>query len=253
MKPIREPNLPEAPAALCAVSAKADKVRRALEALGVAVIAVTACAALPEPVACHADMLLNHAGGRDIFAACPDAGYCRELEEYGLNVMPAGVELEKSYPGDIALNIAGIGEYALIGKRCPASRVSGFYRHSRRCIEVKQGYAKCSTCIVAADAVITADRQICTAARQNGLDALLISPGGIHIEGYDTGFIGGCCGLLSPSVLAFCGDVSLLRDGERIRAFALEHGVYIEQLTGGEPDDIGGILPLMQEDRPAHT
>ena len=246
MLPLSRPNIPEAPVVLCAVSARAARERRALRELGIDVLPVTECGALPGPVACHADMLLNHAGGWDVFAARPEEEYCRTLSARGFNVIPAGAGLGGAYPQDIALNIASVGEVAFIGKRCPESRVSDFYRRSRRCIEIAQGYAKCSICVIGADAIITADRPIYEAARRNGLDALLIRPGGIGIDGYDSGFIGGCCGLAAPDVLLFCGDVSLLPDGERICSFAREHGVFIEPLTGGAPCDIGGILPLMQ-------
>lgn len=248
MKPLQIPNIPRAGATLCAVSAGAQGAIEAIERLGIETLPVGECGALPWQVASHADMLLNHAGGREIFAAQPDAGYCRTLSERGFEVIPAGVALGRDYPLDTALNIACVGEVVFIGRRCPGSRAAEFYRRTRRCVPVGQGYARCSVCVISASAIITADGGICAAARENGLDALPIRPGGIHIDGYDTGFIGGCCGLIAPDTLAFCGDVSLLPDGENIRAFAREHGVFIEPLTGGVPEDIGGILPLMQAD-----
>jgi len=240
------PDLPKAQVTLCAVSSEAERAAAALRSLGIGTVEVSVCEKLAEPVASHADMLLRHVGGAVIFAAEPDAGYCRRLSELGFELRGLGVELGSGYPADIALNTACIGGLAMIGRRCPESALTRLLESSRRCVRVNQGYVKCSTAVISSSAAVTADSGIAGALRQNGLDVLEISPGGISIPCYDTGFIGGCCGLIAPDVLAFCGRLSLLPDGRAVRDFAREHGVYIEELTGGTPEDIGGILPLME-------
>jgi len=61
-------------------------------------------------------------------------------------------------------------------------------------IPVKQGYAKCSLCIVSENAVITADEGLAYTLCRAGLDVLKIIPGCIRLPGYGYGFIGGCGG-----------------------------------------------------------
>ena len=247
MKTVKKANLPENSVAVCAVSAKAAGEIAALQRLGIEAVAVEPSPLLAVPVSSHADMLLHHVGGEKLFAAQPNSSHCRRLEQLGFNILDAGVQPHGNYPNDITLNIASIGDFAVMGKKCPESELKRLCRQTKSCIEVGQGYAKCSICIIAEDAVVTADDGIAEALLKAGLDVLKISPGGIAIEGYDTGFIGGCCGLIARDVLAFCGDVTLHKDGGRIVSFARERGVYIERLTDGIPKDVGGILPLAEK------
>ncbi len=240
------PDLPEANVTLCAVSSEAPQAAAALSSLGIGTVGVSVCRKLAEPVASHADMLLRHVGGTVVFAAEPDAGYCRRLNELGFELRDIGVELGSAYPADIVLNTVCIGGLALIGRRCAESELTRMLESSKHCVRVNQGYVKCSTAVISSSAAVTADSGIARVLRQNGLDVLEISQGGISIPRYDTGFIGGCCGLIAPDVLAFFGRLDLLPDGRAVRGFARDHGVYIEELSGGIPVDIGGILPLIE-------
>ena len=64
-----------------------------------------------------------------------------------------------------------------------------------RIVDVRQGYARCSTVIVGDSAIITQDRGIAGRARECGIDVLLVRPGHVRLDGYDTGFIGGASGV----------------------------------------------------------
>ena len=78
------------------------------------------------------------------------------------------------------------------------------------------------------------------------MDALLINEHGILLDGYDYGFIGGCCGLIDKDVLAFTGALDSLRCAPQIRAFLEKHHVKPVELTRNQMVDIGGILPLKE-------
>ena len=84
------------------------------------------------------------------------------------------------------------------------------------------------------------------ALRTKGFAVLLIRPGHIALSGYDTGFIGGCCGKLAPDKLAFAGTLSSHPDGERMREFLHSRGVAPVELREGPLVDVGGILPLRE-------
>ena len=141
-------------------------------------------------------------------------------------------------------------------------------------VNVSQGYAKCSTCVVGEDAIITYDRGIAKAADAAGMDVLVIEPGHVDLPGYDTGFIGGASGLVTdlrthadhhgvsaqdlpapdatqpapaappaPSqILVFNGDLSAHPDYRAIIDFASEHGVGVKFFADWKLTDIGSII-----------
>ena len=84
------------------------------------------------------------------------------------------------------------------------------------------------------------------ALRTKGFAVLLIRPGHIALPGYDTGFIGGCCGKLAPDKLAFAGALSSHPDGERMREFLHSRCVAPVELRESPLVDVGGILPLRE-------
>lgn len=112
---------------------------------------------------------------------------------------------------------------------------------------MNQGYAKCSVCAVDERSIITQDPSIAQAARRQGLNVLKIQTGRILLPGYDTGFIGGCSGLLGGSCWRH-RSLSAHPDGERIKEFLHSRGVEPLELTDGPLYDVGSILPLLEED-----
>ena len=108
---------------------------------------------------------------------------------------------------------------------------------------VKQGYAKCSSMLLG-DAIVTADKGIYLTATLRGLDALLVCPGGIGIEKYDTGFIGGASCELCKGKTAVFGNILSHPDGEKMLAFARAHGEEIVSLGEGALFDYGGAVRI---------
>ena len=97
------------------------------------------------------------------------------------------------------------------------------------------------------DAIITSDRGIAKAAEANGIETLLINEGGIYLKGYNTGFIGGCGGMIENKILGTSGDMKQLKDFDNIKDFLRNRNIYMENLGAKELCDIGGILPLCEE------
>ena len=94
------------------------------------------------------------------------------------------------------------------------------------------------------DAIVTADKSIHRAAEARGIDALWISPGGVGIEKYDTGFIGGASSALCKGKTAVFGDIHSHPDGEKILSFARNRGEEIISLGEGALFDYGGIVRI---------
>ena len=100
--------------------------------------------------------------------------------------------------------------------------------------------------VVSDNAIITSDPGLYSLCLKNQIDVLRISPGYIELEGYDYGFIGGCCSLLAPDILAFSGAVEKHPDYQNIRSFCLNRHVFPVSLSGETLYDIGGMIQLKE-------
>ena len=86
--------------------------------------------------------------------------------------------------------------------------------------------------------------------RASGTEKYLrVQAGFVELPGYPYGFLGGACGKLSADTLAFTGDLSTHPDHEAIVSFLRNYRVYPVCLQQGPLQDIGGILPLREEEK----
>ncbi len=244
MEFVFSPNLPQGKVTAAAVSAEHMNILSALKKYDVKCIGITPYSGLAAPVQTHADMLLHHLGGGKIIAAAPEAPYIQELAQLGFEVIPLAQGLHNTYPQDSVLNAARMGRTLLCGRSVAPEITAYCGTNDIKIIEVKQGYARCSTAIVSENAVMTSDRTIAQACEENGVEALLLQEGHIRLDGYPHGFVGGCCGFIDKDILAFTGDIFTHPDGERMADFMTRHSVKFLCLTGEMLTDIGGILPL---------
>lgn len=109
------------------------------------------------------------------------------------------------YPEDCLLNIAKVGDKHFMTK---------FQFEKLNCtvdfsfpIFTKQGYSKCSICILNDEAILTGDAGIHRIAVNNGMRSYLLDDSEIMLDGYKKGFWGGCSGLIGNNKLFFNGDI----------------------------------------------
>ena len=150
--------------------------------------------------------------------------------------------LGKIYPDDVKLCACWTGKHTFINTGTISETILPYLTESL--IEVTQGYTKCSICVIKENAIITSDKMICRKAIQNGLDALLIKPGCIELEGYDYGFIGGASFMIDHYTLAFTGKLHGHPDKDRIIEFITQQGLRCVYLTDEPIFDIGGAVRL---------
>lgn len=250
MFPVFVPNLPTKRVSAAVVGSIDPRVIRSLEAMGVWTLTVGPNRSLPAALCRHADMLVHPLGNRTVLAAQGEHRLCNELSGFGFSAVSLKKELAPHYPGDIQLNAARVGRRLVCNVEYTAMELLQAARQMElEIIDVQQGYAKCSLCIVSEEAVITADEGLERALKKAGIDVLKIIPGCIRLPGYGYGFIGGCCGKLDASTMAFAGDVNTHPDGKKILAFLEKYGVRSCNLLqeGEKLLDVGSILPIMQE------
>lgn len=242
---LKQPNLPKNKIKLCAVSCEKPEIVKALNNLGINTIITTRDERLAPAVSAHADMLIHHLGENKVMVLDKKAQYAKNLHSMGFDITEVYDKPKALYPDDIRLNMLRIGNFAF-GKldSIDSGLLECYQKQYIKLVDVKQGYAKCSTFVISEKAIITADKSIATACDNCGIDVLLIKEGNIGINTYDYGFIGGCGGLISSDTAVLTGDVSLHPSGDSIVKFANKNGVKLICLTPYNLYDIGGILPL---------
>lgn len=241
---VEKPNLPDGNVSHVLLGEKyAGRLSAPLEQLGVRVVPLGAGEGLDERVAHHADMCAHHLGENRWIVLNSSRKWLAKVKN--VEIIEPNVTLTAEYPSDVALNVLRLGRYAFGRADSVCSTLSEHLSgRGIEFVDVQQGYAKCSVCVVGEFAAITADTGLAAALDRCGVDVLLVSPGGVALDGYDTGFIGGATGLIAPDVLAFTGRLDSHPDSGRIKAFLARHGVRPLELTEDVLSDVGSVLPL---------
>ncbi|MBQ3425973.1 MAG: hypothetical protein IJH37_02380 [Clostridia bacterium] len=186
----------------------------------------------------HADIQLHRAGEKLICAPEVYGYYKNRLPD--TDIVRGSLSVGSEYPSDIPYNACGFGDTVICRAAHTAPEVLIEYR---RVADTRQGYAKCSICVVSETAAITADEGIYKQLLENGFDALKIRPGYVRL-GRMGGFIGGASGLLPGGLVAFCGDLMSHPDGAEIAAFCRANGAEAVSLGNGELFDAGSIIAV---------
>ncbi len=249
MKFVKNPNLPENEIKLAAVSYEAENIIENMESVNISVIAVDPCSNLPEGISSHADLQILHLGENKILTASCSKKCKNVLENSGFSEVESEKALNSVYPDDCLINVAILGNKVIANTKIIDKELTDFVNSKNmEVIGVKQGYAKCSSLIVAEDAIITADRGIAEAAEDHGIEVLIINDENIYLKGFDKGFIGGCGGMIEKHLLGTSGDFKTLKDFNNIKDFLRNRNIYLENLGGHNVIDIGGILPLCEKE-----
>lgn len=160
-----------------------------------------------------------------------------------VEVIPGKTILNEKYPYDIAYNAARVGNNIICNKNFTDDVILNFAnKNGLNIVNTKQGYAKCSICVVSNDAIITSDKNIQSVAIKNKIDVLLVDDNEIKLNGFNHGFIGGATGLLNKNILAVNGNIEFHRNYNEIISFCAKHGVEVISLNSDEIIDIGSIL-----------
>lgn len=215
-----------------------------LEKHGISVIKTKKDERLPKPVMFHSDMqvlVFPKTGKRFILKNCPTM---EQFEKYTLS--ETLFDPQPKYPYDTLCNAKIVGKYVICNPKTIDPTILDYINDigTYEIVPVKQGYTGCSVCKVSECAVITADVGIARALKETELEVLLIEPGRISLPGYDTGFIGGCSGLIQPDTLVLTGELKFHPNGSAIKALCCKEKVNVLEYPGRPLIDIGGILLL---------
>lgn len=245
MNYVKNPNLPQSRVGAVAISCTARESIKYLNNIGITAIEILPDKRLPKPVNTHADLQMLHIGNNEMFAQ--NKHLCAGELQSGFNIKLISELPGSKYPADVRLNCAIIADKIICNKKTISNEILGYAESAGlTVINTNQGYSRCSICIINENAIITDDISIFTAAQNFLNDVLFISKGSIRLDGYDCGFIGGCCGKIDKNIIAFNGRIDSHKDYKLIIDFINNHGVECVELNNNVLTDIGGILPLIE-------
>ena len=240
---IISPNLPQGRASLVLMSGRRPAAAEELSRLGIRRTDPGRLEGISGAEGYHADMSFCHIGGnRLFFASNGDPSAVSRLSSEGFSLTTADSPVTAKRP---SLNVCIIGNKVLCDTRTADEELLRLLSgEGHKVLHTNQRYTRCSSAVLGNNAIITSDPSVYALCKENGIDVLKICPGYIELDGYEYGFIGGCCGLLSPDTLAFSGRIGLHPDYENIRSFAGEYGIELLSLSDEPLYDVGGIIAL---------
>ena len=192
----------------------------------------------------HPDMQL-HQLEKNCFICEPSLHEYYKTKLINNTVLKGKTALLNKYPYDIAYNAARVGKCVFHNLKYTDLSILEYYNaHSVKLINVKQGYSKCSICILNEYAIITSDKIIADIAEKNNIDALYYNPKEIKLFELSHGFIGGICGKIAPDLLAINGNIELLSEYNQFIDFCSKYKIKVLNLSDDVPLDIGSIIPV---------
>ena len=173
----------------------------------------------------HCDLMAAHLGGRRV-AVCK---FLKNSQLFDNAEMPEEVEqltvpdpTGKAYPMDAGLNFCIIDRKLIYNPNTANSAVVS--ELDCEMIPCKQGYTKCSICVVDENAIITADSKIAQIATENGVEFKI-----------------------DKNKVAFTGMIKNTYERNKIESFLSKRGIEAVYLTEHELFDIGSAIPLTEE------
>ena len=244
---LNNPNIPDNKVTTVFTTIDEIALKNAFDELSIKVLLVAENSLLDAPVSRHADILANYVGKSTFLADKNQTELCNFIEDNsGKSIIIENIK--SPYPNDCLLNFADIGDYIICNKSILTKEIVSLLP-DKQIIDVKQGYSKCSVCICKHNTIITDDISVYNAVLQfDNINSLLVEKGSVHINKYDYGFIGGCCGLIDKNTLLFNGDLSTHSNFDKIKNFLYDNGVNYIDIKGKPLTDIGSIIPIMEAD-----
>ncbi len=249
---VEKPNLPENVSTLIIGAKYRDALNDPLEKQGINVLYLPDNPNVDERLCGHADLSVMHLGEHTIALAkyLKGSAFAEKLKKMGFKIIFSDVQQSEVYPYDAGLNMCVCGNKLIYNPKSADAKIVEYLTNEKGMIKlpVKQGYSKCSVCVVKDGAIITSDEGIHERAVANGIDPLIISPGNIALEGFGYGFIGGATFKLDKKTLAITGHLNEHPDKQKILNFLSLHNIELVYITKNMAFDIGSAIQLVEKD-----
>ena len=186
----------------------------------------------------HPDILVHPLPSGDLVVDRDNLEYYKEIFK-DKKIIPSHSSLSAKYPSDILLNAFAFKNIFIHNLKYTDQVILDYYKKSGYdLVNIKQGYAKCS-CLVTHDFVITSDGGIYETLKDL-IPIYKIDHGGIKLQNFNYGFIGGSSGVLGKKIF-FTGDFSQHSSHEEILKIISNYDYEIEILSKDPIEDYGSI------------
>lgn len=239
------PNLPEEKVKKVIVDFRmSENAKDTLKKLNINIISSANLSSLYNAVCGHPDMQIHHLG-ESCFICEPTLYDYYKCKLNNIILLKGKTGLTGKYPYDIAYNAVRVGKCVFHNLKYTDLSIIEYYKtHGVKLINVKQGYTKCSVCVLTENSIITSDRVIADIAEKYDIDALYYNSKEIKLYNISHGFIGGICGKIAPDILAVNGNIEYLSDFYKFVDFCEKYNIKILNLSNDIPVDIGSIIPV---------
>ncbi|MCI7238509.1 MAG: hypothetical protein SOU08_08225 [Anaerococcus sp.] len=192
---------------------------------------------LYEPIGDHPDLSIFPLGDGKILVDKVLAPYYREkLPTYEII---EGDSVKVKYPYDSIYNVYE-GDDFFIHNDLTESHILA-HMEDKTHLRVNQGYTRCSI-IPMGDRILTGDYGIYKKLRDE-IKIILLPREDIDLPGFETGFIGGTCGLYGDRLI-FDGDIERLKSFEIIKENADEAGLTLVYPKDLDLKDLGSLMAV---------
>jgi hypothetical protein len=244
-RPLEHSGLPDSRVTRVLINYKAFKAIKSLKEMKIETVKVRDYPLFSGSVASHADMSFFHYGNDELF--CLNGIAAGEWAE-NFNLIHAGEPANDSYPDNVVLNCVRLPRCLICNSITVSEKIlEKAYRDSLGIIDTKQGYTKCSVCVLNSESIITDDVSIYNSASKVLSDVTFVTKGSIILENMNYGFIGGCTGLIDKQTVAFNGRIDSHPDHNKIYDALARNGLTALELTDGKLEDIGSIIPINEK------
>jgi hypothetical protein len=192
----------------------------------------------------HPDIYFFKIGAFKIIHS-PDVpeNYLHILRSRGVDLARGEAAPAGNYPGTALYNAVRAGNRIFHNLDCTDQRILiEAERMALKCVHIEQGYTRCSAVVLNDEAIITPDRGLAEAAREEGFDVLLVSRGHLVLPGEEYGFLGGASGVALNGEIIFLGDIASHPEFALIEKFSGKHGTCLVAARGLELYDAGSLL-----------
>ena len=244
---IEKPNLPQNRVKHCVISENAEKAINFLNNIGIETLLVKASDKLESEISSHADLQFSYVSYKRALISPNQTLLIKRLKESGCRVEEAEFEPFSPYPNDILLNHVFLNDCFIAKLNSTSEKALNFaVNNNYKPINTKQGYSKCSICIINEKAIITEDTGITCLLKKSQTDVLTIEPGFITLSNDHYGFLGGASGKISKNEIFFNGNIEEHPSYKDIKTFLELHNVKPVYDKSYKLTDIGSILPITE-------
>lgn len=170
------------------------------------------------------------------------------------NIICGKKEVSSKYPNDVLYNVSLVGNNAIHNFKFTDDNVRKVIKSNNiNCININQGYSKCSIANVCDNSCIVTDKKIYEALTKNGIDTLLLEKKPdiklLAKSSYSKmeGFIGGATCMIDNKFIVF-GDVKYTNNEKKIREFLDSKNVELVHFNLHELVDYGSAIEIVEGD-----